>query len=115
METWTTLISTLGFPIAACIWFAWKTDKDKKYADEKIEKKDQENRLFTFKLVDNLTSDISELKKQRETDREIMDQIVETNNKLAETNAKLYNSIDNKIDSLDKKVDKIETIVEKLK
>ena len=114
METWVTAISTLGFPIVVCIWFAWKTDKDKKDSDEKIEKKDKENRMFTSKLVDNLTNDILELKKQRESDKEIINQIVNTNNKLGETNAKLYSSIDNKMDSLGKKVDKIEIIVERL-
>lgn len=107
-------ITTLGLPTCLLLYYLWRSDKDKKEYNEKIDKKDAENRAFTNKLVDNLNLKITSLEDERNADKKIIQDIANTNKQLAETNAKLYSTIDNKIENIDKKVDKIETLVERI-
>ena len=114
MEIWLTAVTTVGFPIVACFWFAKRSDKDKKEYADKLDKKDVENREFTNKLVDNLNKKVEKLEDERRTDKMNMETMIKTNAQLSDTNSKLYDKIDNmdsKIEGVSKKVDKIETIV----
>lgn len=117
-------ITALGLPTCLLLYYLWKTDKDKKEYNDKIDKKDEENRAFTNKLFDSMDVKITSLEEERKSDKKIMDTIVdtnkqltETNKQLADTNTKLHETIinvDNKVETIGKKVDKIEVIVENI-
>ena len=81
---------------------------------KQVNKKDEDNREFTNKLVDNLNTKVDSLENERKTDKKVIQDMVNTNKQLADTNAKLYSTIDTKIENMDKKVDKIEILVERI-
>lgn len=100
MEVWITAVSTIGFPIACALWYMLKTEKDKKAYDERLDKKDAENRSFTNKLVDDLREEIKEVKEDNKSKEKIIRDVVNTNRELADTNSKLHASVSNIGDSV---------------
>lgn len=81
---------------------------------KQVNKKDEDNREFTNKLVDNLNTKVDSLEDERKSDKKVIQDMVNTNKQLSDTNAKLYSTIDTKIENMDKKVDKIEILVERI-
>ena len=101
--------------LGGCIVFLYKqVDKKDKLNRSDTEVRIREIKEYNDKVVDDLKSDIKDLKAERKTDKGIIQEVINTNKQLSETNSKLHSKlvdVDGKLDTMGKKVDKIEFIV----
>ena len=80
--------------LGGCIIFLYK-EVDKK---DKLNRSDTEARIreikeYNDKVVDDLKSDIKDLKAERKTDKGIIQEVINTNKQLSETNSKLHSKL----------------------